>query len=353
MSRNYSNSAAPTTLAAPCTDAATTIAVASATGFPAAPFILAVDFEDASQELVLVTGVSGETLNVTRGYDNTSAVAHATGAAVRHVHTAVDFRDSRNHEAASNGVHGVTGSVVGTSDSQALTNKDLSSSTNTFPSSLATDAELSAHTTNSGIHVPLGTLMPFVGALSPSSSWKLADGSELSRTTYAALYAIIGTTYGEGNGVSTFNLPDLRGKMVLGASDDHSRGDTGGAETVTLTTDEIPSHQHGMTHTHSIAHNHDPVTTGSGGAHTHDIPVFDKDWDGNPYRVGGSKDGTLGTTVSNATNQAGSHTHTVNLPNYTGDSGASSRSNTVATGGGEAHENMPPYLTLNWLIRVA
>lgn len=354
MSRNYSNSAAATTLQLACTDSQTNITVSSTAGFPATPFILALDYEETAQELVLVTGVSGSILTVTRGYDNTTAIAHGTGAAVRHVHAAIDFRDSRDHEEASSEVHGVTGSVVGTTDSQALTNKDLSSATNTFPASLATDAELEAHTGDAGLHVPLGALAPYVGSTSPaSSSWKLADGSELSRDTYSDLFAVIGTTYGAGNGVTTFNLPDLRGRMVMGANTTYERGETGGAATVTLTESNLPAHTHSMTHTHSINHNHPATTTGSSGAHQHDIPVFDKDWDGNPYHVGGSKDGTLGTTVNNATHQAGSHTHTVNLPAYTGTSGASSQSNTGSTGGGNAFNNLPPYLSLNWLIRVA
>jgi len=136
--RKYSSTASPTTLAAGCTSSATTIQVVATTGFPAVDFVLALDYGAVGQELVLVTNVSGTVLTVTRGYDSTAAVAHSLGAAVQHVHAGADFRDSRNHEAATAGVHGVTGSVVGTTDTQALSNKDLSSNTNTLPANVVT-----------------------------------------------------------------------------------------------------------------------------------------------------------------------------------------------------------------------
>lgn len=144
MTRRYSATAQPTTLTAGITDSATVIPVAATTGFPAVDFVLALDFEGVAQELVLCTGVAGLNLTVTRGYNGTAAVAHTLGAAVVHVHAAIDFTDSRTHEAATSGVHGVAGSLVGTTAAQALTNKDLSSGTNTFPASLATDTEVTA-----------------------------------------------------------------------------------------------------------------------------------------------------------------------------------------------------------------
>lgn len=162
--RKYSATAQPTTLAADCTNVATSISVAATTGFPAVDFVLALDYGTADQELVLVTNVSGTTLTVTRGYNSTTAVAHTSGAAIRHVHTAQDFTDSRTHEAATSGVHGVTGSVVGTTDTQALTNKDLSSGTNAFPASLATDAEVtSAVSTHAALTATHGVAGAVVG----------------------------------------------------------------------------------------------------------------------------------------------------------------------------------------------
>jgi hypothetical protein len=159
MTRFYSSTAQPTTLSAAATSSATTIQVTATTGFPAVEFILALDYGTAQQELVKVTNVAGTTLTVVRGFDSTTAQAHSLGAAVRHVHSADDFRLSRTHEAASSGVHGATGALVGTTDAQALTNKDLTSGTNTFPASLATDAELSAHTGATAAHGATGAVV--------------------------------------------------------------------------------------------------------------------------------------------------------------------------------------------------
>lgn len=94
MARNYSSTAVDTTLSAAITASATSITVVATTGFPAAPFILAVDAGASTQELVLVTAVAGTTLTVTRGYDSTTAQAHASGAAVSHSHAGIDFREA-------------------------------------------------------------------------------------------------------------------------------------------------------------------------------------------------------------------------------------------------------------------
>jgi hypothetical protein len=163
-SRNYSANAIATTLSAGINNSTTTVPVVATTGYPAAPFIIAVDYGAAEQEVMLVTGVAGLNLTVTRGYDSTTAQSHSLGAAVRHVHSAIDLRDSRTHEAASTGVHGATGAVVGTTDTQALTNKDLSSGTNTFPSTLATDAEVtSAVSTHAALTATHGATGAVVG----------------------------------------------------------------------------------------------------------------------------------------------------------------------------------------------
>jgi hypothetical protein len=132
MSRYYSNTAVETTLSAGITSSATTIQVAATTGFPASvPFTLALDAGASGEELVSVTAVAGTTLTVTRGFDNTTAVAHSAGAVIRHVHSAIDFKNSRDHEAAT-AAHGATGAVVGTTNTQTLSNKTISGSGNTL-----------------------------------------------------------------------------------------------------------------------------------------------------------------------------------------------------------------------------
>lgn len=158
MTRRYSSTAQATTLAAGCTDSATSIQVTATTGFPAVEFTLALDYGAAGQEIVLVTNVSGTTLTVTRGFDSTPASAHSLGAVVQHVHCADDFTDFRTHEAAT-AAHGIAGAVVGTTDTQALSNKDLSSGTNTFPATLAAASDLSTHIADTTAHGATGNVV--------------------------------------------------------------------------------------------------------------------------------------------------------------------------------------------------
>ena len=133
----------------------------------------------------------------------------------------------------------------------------------------------------------------------PDNGWLLCDGSAVSRTTYAALFAKIGTTYGIGNGIDTFNLPNLTGKFPLGMSSSLSLGATGGEAAHVLTVDELPSHTHIC-----------KTTSGT------------------------SSDGVNKIQASAATNLKTVQTAA-----------------TTSTGGGQAHNNMPPYLVINWEIK--
>ena len=66
--------------------------------------------------------------------------------------------------------------------------------------------------------LPAGAVIPYAGSSAPAN-WLLCGGQAVSRTDYAALFAVIGTTYGSGNGSTTFNLPDLRGRVIAGEDD--------------------------------------------------------------------------------------------------------------------------------------
>jgi len=159
-----------------------------------------------------------------------------------------------------------------------------------------------------------GEMRLFGGSAAPSG-WLLCQGQAVSRVTYAALYNIIGTIYGEGNGSSTFNVPDLQDRVPIGKSGSRALGSTGGSETA--------AHTHaGPNHTHQQgAHRHQEMTDADGG-------------------YGG------GNRQVQASGAAGH--------NDTGDGGPGT--NTYAAGTGNTSETSPsvvqPYQAINYIIKI-
>lgn len=92
---------------------------------------------------------------------------------------------------------------------------------------------------------PAGIIQMYAGSTAPTN-WLLCDGSAVSRTTYSALFSAIGTNYGSGNGSTTFNLPNLTNRMPIGKGTGSfsTLNNTGGAETFTLSSVNMPAHQH-------------------------------------------------------------------------------------------------------------
>jgi len=149
-------------------------------------------------------------------------------------------------------------------------------------------------------------------------------GQAISRTTYAALFALWGTRHGAGNGTTTFNLPNPSGRMPVAVDpndpDFDTVGDTGGAKTVTLTTAQMPSHSHSG-----------GVAAAGIGALMSRNPASD-----NSDPNGAVARGDGGTTGQRGINGSGhSHGLTIN-----------------AEGGGQAHQNMPPFFAIEYIIRV-
>ncbi|MEK7327566.1 MAG: tail fiber protein, partial [Chloroflexota bacterium] len=90
---------------------------------------------------------------------------------------------------------------------------------------------------------PVGAVLPYGGSAAPSG-YLLANGAAVSRTTYADLFAVYSTTYGTGDGSTTFNLPDFRGRNALGVNGTYTLGQTGGEATHVLTVAELAAHTH-------------------------------------------------------------------------------------------------------------
>jgi microcystin-dependent protein len=155
---------------------------------------------------------------------------------------------------------------------------------------------------------------PYVGEIRLAAfnfapqGWAFCDGSLLSISEYSTLFNLIGTTYG-GDGVNNFALPNLLGRIPVHQGNGFTLAQNGGTETVTLTASQLP------------VHNHVPLASSGGG--TSNLPTNNTwaSWTGAPYIAGGAS-GNVAMSP-NATSQ---------------------------TGGSQAHDNLMPYLAINFII---
>ena len=185
----------------------------------------------------------------------------------------------------------------------------------------------------------VGDIFDTAASVAPAGSL-LCYGQAVSRTTYAALFAAIGTTFGSGDGSTTFNLPDCRGRVRAGKDDMGGtsanrltnqsgglNGDTlgavGGSETHTLSTSELPAHSHSA----------GTLAADSSGAHTHTYQYT--------YSLGNAISGGSGYNMwgesTTSTSSNGAHTHTIS-------------GSTATAGSGSAHNNVQPTIILNVCI---
>lgn len=129
--------------------------------------------------------------------------------------------------------------------------------------------------------VPIGTVWSFAGSNAPTN-WLICNGTTVSRTTYAALYAVVGTTYGAGDGSTTFNLPDLQGRVPIGAGagsglSSRSIGNKGGEEAHAIAVAELPAHGHDITdpgHGHYICSYKDGGSALGGNYREAPVPAY-------------------------------------------------------------------------------
>ena len=176
--------------------------------------------------------------------------------------------------------------------------------------------------------IPTATIVPWSSSSVPSGFLE-CNGLAVSRSTYSALFAIVGTTYGAGDGSTTFNVPDLEDNVPVGKSGTKNLGSTGGANTVAATGNVGGSTANATLSTAQLAsHNHNIIGTGN--------PPNE------PYQISSRM---AGSPPNNE--DSGRSTITVN---NTG-SGSGHSHNMSATFSGDATSVLQPYLTLIYIIK--
>jgi microcystin-dependent protein len=188
--------------------------------------------------------------------------------------------------------------------------------------------------------IPSGALMPWATNSAPTG-YLMCDGSAVSRTTYANLFGAIGTAYGAGDGSTTFNVPDLRGRMAVGKGT-HADVDALGDNDGTAQSSRTAKHSHGFS-----------LSTNDAGSHTH----------GSSWGSAGSHSHT-GTSVGGTTQGGGSGVAVVTSWGGVGSSSAGSHAHSVSFSGGSHSDHAitgtvgtagmtdgPAYLVLNYVIK--
>ena len=287
-----------------------------------------------SQHVYIVKNASGQTVTFTQGSGSNVSVLNGTnkiiycdgagsGASVADITQSLDLNTltvngtSVTATAAElNILDGVTASTVELNYVDGVTSNIQTQLNAATAATAAVDA----------YKVPAGGIIMWSGSTgSIPSGWFLCNGS---------------------NGT-----PDLRNRFVVGAGGSYGVGATGGADSVTLSTSQIPAHSHSGSTSSAGGHNHTfSGTTSEIGDHTHDEYHYHTNGSGDGPGPGASccggaiEDGGIDTgpagshnhTFSGTTSSAGAHTHTVSVGN---------------TGGGASHENRPPYYALAYIMK--
>lgn len=201
--------------------------------------------------------------------------------------------------------------------------------------------------------IPVGAVMAFGGSVTPPEGFLFCDGTRYLKADYPELYAVIGEVYG-GNGTTRFDVPDLRDRVIVGlgvTGDADVLGEKGGKKNHTLTISEIPAHTHIQD-----AHNHNQNSHNHGQSpHNHGQTPHAHTIFGAQIGLGGT-DRRIVQATSSTNNTATELTEALNIANTALNVAATATNQTAVatnqnTGGDGAHNNMQPYLVLNYIIR--
>jgi microcystin-dependent protein len=329
MSRNYSSISEPKTLTADVSSVATQITLNNVTGLPSVPYVLVLNPDTASEEGILVTtdqtGVTSPTVKVSRAIETgASAKTHTNGDTVKHMIVGTDLQIVHDHVDNTTTAHSLnlkaplasptfTGNVVlpSTTSIGNVTSTEIAyvdGVTSAIQTQLDAKAPLASPTFTGTVVLPalgnglapVGSIIMFAGAAANlPTGYLVCNGDAVSRSTYSVLFGLLSTDYGVGNGSTTFNLPDLRGRAPIGVGTGtgltaRALADTTGTETHTLTQAQTPSFNH-------------EIQMSAGGG------------DGTTY--------------------------------VRGSSGGYSTSLTYGHGSGDAHPNMQPSIAINFIIK--
>jgi microcystin-dependent protein len=371
MRKSFSGNAVPTTLTAPALASDTSLTVGATTNFPnttVGPFVVCLNRGYPSEEKVLISGFTSTVLTVAsggRGYDGTTAIGHAAGETVTHSIDAntIDFLDGF---AASNGTVTPHASAIGDTASDGTSSAPAAAdhkharesfatgaTTNSAPGDTAGDGSSASPARADHKHGReaggggggggsgsgrVGEVAMWAGGAAPTNAF-LCQGQAISRTTYATLFGVIGVTFGAGDGSTTFNLPDMQGRVAVGAGTGagltaRTEGGKGGEEGHVQVIGEMPSHDHGYTEG-ATGHAH----LANAGGNTSYQAVFT-----NPGVSGNVIPGGSGVTGAGS-----APVYVIFNPSFNTDAHKIGIA-IDAEGGGAAANVMQPYLVTNFII---
>lgn len=184
-----------------------------------------------------------------------------------------------------------------------------------------------------GVLPPVGSVIPFAGDVTPTG-WLLCNGQQVAQSSNEDLFTVIGTKFNTGGeSAGYFRVPNVRDRFIVGASSSKAAGTTGGSSTKTLSTPNIPTHNHSMTHNHN---------TDSQGAHSHVANLSNNSSAGTHLnRAASGNTSALVSSGSAFISSDGAHTHSVS--DFSGATGE--------RGSGTSFDVMNPWIAMNYIIK--